>query len=594
MLDVKKALDEETLKCRQLMTSLDATRAEKNSLQSSYVEALDEIQDLKQKIKMSLPDQLDCEVKTLSCRLGALTFLKYRYKLSVLPTFRWFLKAFSRAKRTYKLPESGCSSPPVDTCDPRGVASALPAFWLGIGHLIERGLIKRVWSDEGEISYRNSHALNEMQQRKVLLQICIPSSSKQPVLNCTPLLTFTDDDTLTLKSLNLYTTRSNKELSNILRQQTTVKKMMAYQIEQLKEDITEKETSLKSCQSSLGKSNKRGDQLKTELQATQNKLSDARTELAAMTQEQARLNKIIMESDAARNKLLKHVEGLEGERDVLGAQLVRRGDELGLLYKKIRLLEITLHRGGRQYDRRMEDIRLLRLEIIRLRKEKNLLSKGIENMTDLRLEVFNIERELARERLRVKALEQAVQTPLNVHRWRKLHATDPDTVTLYQKMRVLQKYGLFISIYTCHSQRRKSVYTKHVNMDGESDRTSISYRKIEIDRKILNQNETLFHKDRELKETQNLYKAVKDVLAQQPSPDIKHTLTRTQRALTQRTTKLKCLVAELSMRERQITDLKMELQRAEDYKRRYNETLRALDADERRKFLESTPTTEDK
>lgn len=45
--------------------------------------------------------------------------------------------------------------------------------------------------------------------------------------------------------------------------------------------------------------------------------------------------------------------------------------------------------GERQYEQRVEDIRLLRIEIIRLRKEKNLLSKGIENMTDLRLEVRN-------------------------------------------------------------------------------------------------------------------------------------------------------------------------------------------------------------
>lgn len=33
------------------------------------------------------------------------------------------------------------------------------------------------------------------------------------------------------------------------------------------------------------------------------------------------------------------------ERDVVGAQLVRRNDEISLLYEKIRILEVTLHRG---------------------------------------------------------------------------------------------------------------------------------------------------------------------------------------------------------------------------------------------------------
>lgn len=33
------------------------------------------------------------------------------------------------------------------------------------------------------------------------------------------------------------------------------------------------------------------------------------------------------------------------ERDTLGSQLVRRNDELALLYEKIRILQSTLHRG---------------------------------------------------------------------------------------------------------------------------------------------------------------------------------------------------------------------------------------------------------
>lgn len=164
-------------------------------------------------------------------------------------------------------------------------------------------------------------------------------------------------------------------------------KMLAYQIEQLKEDISGKESGLKSCEGFLGKCNKKNEQLRTEIQAGLAKLSEARADIAALRQEEARLNRIVQEGDAARAKLIKELEGLMNERDVVGAQLVRRNDEISLLYEKIRILEVTLQRGERQYEQRVEDIRLLRLEIIRLRKEKNLLSKGIENMTDLRLEV---------------------------------------------------------------------------------------------------------------------------------------------------------------------------------------------------------------
>ncbi|CAK1594342.1 unnamed protein product [Parnassius mnemosyne] len=327
-------------------------------------------------------------------------------------------------------------------------------------------------------------------------------------------------------------------------------KMLAYQIEQLKEDITGKETGLKTCEGMLAKCNKKNEQLRTEVQAVTAKLSEAKADITALRQEEARLNRIIQESDAGRAKLMKELEGLMNERDVIGAQLVRRNDEISLLYEKIRILEVTLHRGERQYEQRVEDIRLLRLEIIRLRKEKNLLSKGIENMTDLRLEVFNLERELGRSRLRVRALEEALETPLNVHRWRKLQGTDPETVRLTQKLTLTQK-------------------------------------------KVLAQSEMLVLKDRELKETKNLYGAVKDMLALQPSPEIQQTLVRTQRALAQRTTKMKCLVAELGMRERQVSDLRRELDRANgdlnSFKQRYYEMKRALDADEARRLRVATP-----
>ncbi|XP_063369056.1 cilia- and flagella-associated protein 58-like [Cydia amplana] len=331
-------------------------------------------------------------------------------------------------------------------------------------------------------------------------------------------------------------------------------RMLAYQIEQLKEDISGKETGLKSCEAALGKCHKKVELLRMEIQTGATRLADARADIAALRQEEARLNRIIQEGDTARAKLTKELEGLMNERDVVGAQLVRRNDEIALLYEKIRILEVTLHRGERQYEARVEDIRLLRLEIIRLRKEKNLLSKGIENMTDLRLEVFNLERELGRERLRVRALEEALETPQNVHRWRKLQGTDPESVRLTQKLRVTQK-------------------------------------------KVLAQSEMLVLKDRELKETKNLYTAVKDMLALQPSPEIQQTLNATQRALAQRTSKIKCLIAELNMREQQVSDQRLEIKRITDdlssFKQKYYEMKRALDADEARRLRVHTPPTRD-
>jgi hypothetical protein len=55
------------------------------------------------------------------------------------------------------------------------------------------------------------------------------------------------------------------------------------------------------------------------------------------------------------------------ERDIQGTQLARRNEELSLLHEQIKILQITLHTGEAQYHQRLEDIRLLKLDIKRLR-----------------------------------------------------------------------------------------------------------------------------------------------------------------------------------------------------------------------------------
>ena len=72
------------------------------------------------------------------------------------------------------------------------------------------------------------------------------------------------------------------------------------------------------------------------------------------------------------------------ERDILGTQLIRRNDELSLLYEKIKIQQSTMNKGEMQYTQRLEDIRILKLEIKKMRRERNMLSKSVSNVDDLR------------------------------------------------------------------------------------------------------------------------------------------------------------------------------------------------------------------
>ena len=72
------------------------------------------------------------------------------------------------------------------------------------------------------------------------------------------------------------------------------------------------------------------------------------------------------------------------ERDILGSQLIRRNDELSLLYEKIKIQQSTLNKGEVQYTQRLEDIRILKLEIKKMRRERNILTKSVANIDDIR------------------------------------------------------------------------------------------------------------------------------------------------------------------------------------------------------------------
>lgn len=69
--------------------------------------------------------------------------------------------------------------------------------------------------------------------------------------------------------------------------------MLAYQIEQLKEDISGKEVGLRSTEASLSKCNKRVEALRVEVQGGVARLADAKAENTALRQEEGRLNRII-------------------------------------------------------------------------------------------------------------------------------------------------------------------------------------------------------------------------------------------------------------------------------------------------------------
>ncbi|XP_029037703.2 cilia- and flagella-associated protein 58-like [Osmia bicornis bicornis] len=313
--------------------------------------------------------------------------------------------------------------------------------------------------------------------------------------------------------------------------------VLSHQIEQLKEDIVTKETNLIKEEFLRNKVEKEKEGIRIELQSARKDASALKREIEKMKEEEKSLRQVIAkaESDIGRHK--KDIDTVMNERDIIGTQLVRRNDELSLQYSRIKVLHGTLQRGEVQYNQRLEDIRLLKLEVNKLRTENTLLTKNIENMSDLRQEVFHLNRDLTRERLKVMALEEEVQTPLNIHRWRKLQGSDPSAYELLRKTQILQK-------------------------------------------RVIKMAHDIIEKEKKIKDTEKLYTNLREVLSQHPGPQVAISLNKTQKALRERGEEMKCLIAELNMYEVQICDYKVDMEKMNneitDLKKKYYTQKRKL------------------
>merc|ERR1712054_285762 len=226
----------------------------------------------------------------------------------------------------------------------------------------------------------------------------------------------------------------------------------------------------------------------------------------------------IQEAEVERQNQKKEFEGVTSERDILGTQLIRRNDELALLYEKIKIQQSTLQKGEIQYKERLDEIRNLKGKIAQLKLDLHLAKQQAVNIDDLKKEVYHLQRELLQERTKVKALSVELENPMNVHRWRKLEGSDPATYELVQKTHMLQK--------------RLIVKSEEV-----------------VDKDLL-----IHHKEK-------LYVELKAILARQPGPEVAEQLGAYQHTLTERAKQMEQMEAELSMSRTQSSEYKYEIAR---------------------------------
>ena len=148
----------------------------------------------------------------------------------------------------------------------------------------------------------------------------------------------------------------------------------------------------------------------------------------------ARLKYVISEAESEKQKQRKDYEMVINERDILGTQLIKRNEELALLYEKIKIQKSTLKKGEIYYQERLNDIENIRKQIAELKRQLIVSQNETACIPDLKREIYLLQKEYLEQQQKAKYLNDELEKPFNVHRWRKLECTDPETYEMIQKI----------------------------------------------------------------------------------------------------------------------------------------------------------------
>ena len=230
-------------------------------------------------------------------------------------------------------------------------------------------------------------------------------------------------------------TDSHTEVEGLEQEQKSLRR----EIESLRSEVTTKDSALvkENYDYRLEKAQK--ELFADEISRLKKTMSENEDTIRTLESEVRQLGIAIRKLDDTALLQRKEYDQIINERDILGTQLIRRNDELALLYEKIKILQSTLRRGELQYNARLDDIRLLKVKIRDLQRQLVIARGGQSDVDELTRNLILTQKDLIRERVKVKALTDELENPMNVHRWRKLEGSDPSSYEMVQKIQILQK-----------------------------------------------------------------------------------------------------------------------------------------------------------
>lgn len=117
------------------------------------------------------------------------------------------------------------------------------------------------------------------------------------------------------------------------------------------------------------------------------------------------MKKIIQAAKQQKAKQQKDYDMVRNQRDILGTQLIKRNQELSVLYEKIKLSNSNLIKGNIYCQQKSKELNENKLRLATLRNQYMSIDAKIRCIDELKAEISFKEKELLNQRAKVKALQ---------------------------------------------------------------------------------------------------------------------------------------------------------------------------------------------
>lgn len=222
---------------------------------------------------------------------------------------------------------------------------------------------------------------------------------------------------------------SCRQLESALKENETItdeNKSLSMEIKSLKNDIREKdqlclETHItsKNVLASLSSLTREIESLKVKIKETDEQATEYRNKIQ-------RSLYLINQAELDTLKQKQVVTDLTFSQFGLNSSVTRQTSEIDVIKEKIATVQSLLAMGNIAYKKQLEVNKELKEQLmVEVEKQKKLLSR-IQHRKALQFELIRIQKSLLTENGKCKALEEELEKPMNVHRWRFLEGANPE------------------------------------------------------------------------------------------------------------------------------------------------------------------------